>query len=754
MLLLLVFMVTSADIMTAQGRALYSARKAFTAYKVQVTTKTLTIRKSTSTTAAVVGSYSSGAVVDVIGQSGSFLQTSRGYIYSAYTKAFAPSSRGSQSTAFQPYKVVINTAKLNIRTSPSASGGIAGYYVKGNVVDVTGVSGSFLKTSKGYIAVQYTQKYTAPSTGTTTPSTGTTTPGTGTTTPGTGTTTPGTGTTDPGTGTTTPGTDTTTPGTGTTPVPVFQPYKAVITTSELNIRTGPSTSYAIAGKYYASTIVDIIGESGSFLQTSLGYIAAQYAQKYNPPAPPPSRGEEPQQTGQYIMMNEDSPLLMNVDGLSDERYAVAGKKFSVYGQVNGYYKIKVGKLYGYVPESKVTVLDSAPSNKVTLGWQYVYSKASNATYYNDLSNYVNRNSAAVGMDVISPTWFYMTGDAKSPSTINAAEKADLGYVKTAHRNGYEVWALYQEFNAERANKTFYDPAVKAKVISQIVNYSLQYNVDGVNIDYEGLGSISTNKAGFTAFVKDLSAELQKVGLKVSVDVTKSVSSSIYSNFLDRPALASYTDYIIYMAYDEHYAGAKTAGSVGSFPWVEAGLKDMLNQGVPKEKLILGVPFYLRDFAIMGTFMPYDSVTFSQDGRLYSKPFEYSNKMIDVNPGYTYKYLETAGDFYKVELNGDIAYIPQSDSILEEENTNLRGVSTSLDVVLPYDSVVMKEQALIYSQPSETASIIGTINPGYAYKCIEATQDWYKIDYNGTEAYIMQKSGAFLPQFTSFEESDA
>ena len=47
-----------------------------------------------------------------------------------------------------------------------------------------------------------------------------------------------------------------------------------------------------------------------------------------------------------------------------------------------------------------------------------------------------------------------------------------------------------------------------------------------------------------------------------------------------------------MAYDEHGAGASEAGPVASLPWVERGLEATLEE-VPPEKLLLGMPLYMR-----------------------------------------------------------------------------------------------------------------------------------------------------------------
>ena len=92
--LLTLFIVSSLNITAASGSAYYSLRNArslsrastFTTYKSVITTKVLNIRKSPSTTSAIVGTYKSGNVVDIIGQSGSYLKTSKGYIGDIYKK--------------------------------------------------------------------------------------------------------------------------------------------------------------------------------------------------------------------------------------------------------------------------------------------------------------------------------------------------------------------------------------------------------------------------------------------------------------------------------------------------------------------------------------------------------------------------------------------------------------------------------------------------------------------------------------------
>ena len=65
----------------------------------------------------------------------------------------------------------------------------------------------------------------------------------------------------------------------------------------------------------------------------------------------------------------------------------------------------------------------------------------------------------------------------------------------------------------------------------------------------------------------------------------------YNSYYDREEQAVFADYIVVMAYDEHYNGSEE-GSVASIGFVEQGIEDTLKE-VPAEQVILGVPFYTR-----------------------------------------------------------------------------------------------------------------------------------------------------------------
>ena len=66
---------------------------------------------------------------------------------------------------------------------------------------------------------------------------------------------------------------------------------------------------------------------------------------------------------------------------------------------------------------------------------------------------------------------------------------------------------------------------------------------------------------------------------------------------DRDALAKHVDYIAVMSYDEHYAGSTIPGSVSSLPFVIDAIEGCLEEGVPPEKLLMGVPLYTRVWVV-------------------------------------------------------------------------------------------------------------------------------------------------------------
>jgi cell wall-associated NlpC family hydrolase len=68
-------------------------------YQATILASSLNIRQSPSTSAQTLGTYSKGTVVTVIGKSGDWLQTSKGYIFASYTQKVDVSSTASRGSS-------------------------------------------------------------------------------------------------------------------------------------------------------------------------------------------------------------------------------------------------------------------------------------------------------------------------------------------------------------------------------------------------------------------------------------------------------------------------------------------------------------------------------------------------------------------------------------------------------------------------------------------------------------------------------
>lgn len=196
-----------------------------------------------------------------------------------------------------------------------------------------------------------------------------------------------------------------------------------------------------------------------------------------------------------------------------------------------------------------------------------------------------------GVTVVSPTWFKLsTASGWVDST------ADYSYVAQAHAKGYQVWALVNNsFNPVLTQEFLRDEAAQERMISQLAAYAALYKLDGMNIDFENI--YMEDKERLTSFVAKLTLALHQQQLTVSMDVTFPSDSETWSRCYDRAALGEIVDYMAVMAYDEHGSASRISGSGASLSWVRQGMKAMLTE-VPGHKLLLGLPFYTREWEEM------------------------------------------------------------------------------------------------------------------------------------------------------------
>ncbi|BBF44731.1 hypothetical protein lbkm_3465 [Lachnospiraceae bacterium KM106-2] len=216
------------------------------------------------------------------------------------------------------------------------------------------------------------------------------------------------------------------------------------------------------------------------------------------------------------------------------------------------------------------------NEKINLVWHQVTYQAANAGILEKLAT-------TKGVNVISPTWFSVTSEDGSISSL-----ANSLYVERAHSAGVEVWALVDDFSksVDKA-KLLTRTSSREKLVNELIANAIRYNLDGINVDFEKVPTAAGD--AYMEFLRELSVKCRANGIVLSID---NYVPSAYTKHYDRQEEGIVADYVITMAYDEHYAGSEESGSVSSISYVKNSLADILKE-VPKEKVIMALPFYTR-----------------------------------------------------------------------------------------------------------------------------------------------------------------
>lgn len=229
----------------------------------------------------------------------------------------------------------------------------------------------------------------------------------------------------------------------------------------------------------------------------------------------------------------------------------------------------------YTGEYKEDYSSLTRDHKINLAWHQVTSEEANAALGETIQN-------MTGVNVISPTWFSITANE---GTISSLASAD--YVNEAHNRGMEVWGLIDNFNSDVSTlETLSTRSSREHIIQKLLEEAKRVELDGINVDFEAL--TEEEAPHFIQFVRELSVVCRANNLVLSVD--NPVPQ--FTGFYNRKEQGIVADYVIIMGYDEHTTGSEEAGSVASLPFVKEGIEKTL-QEVPKEKVINGIPFYTR-----------------------------------------------------------------------------------------------------------------------------------------------------------------
>ncbi len=313
------------------------------------------------------------------------------------------------------------------------------------------------------------------------------------------------------------------------------------------------------------------------------------------------------------------------------------------------------------------------SGKVNLTWDY----------YSEYVNAPNREGTTIdGINVVSPAFFYLDANGDLKENIGDSGKA---YIKWAKNNGYKIWPMVS--NGVAANKSLNitsnimnDYEKRKKLIENIVNKCIEYELDGINIDFENMKS--EDKDMYSRFIIELEPRLKEIGIVLSVDVTAPDGGDTWSMCFDRHVIGNVADYTIFMAYDQNGSSSTKPGTTAGYNWVKLNLvKFLQTEEINPNKLILAVPLYTRIW------------TTNSDGKVISNnSLSIKNTEAEIPDGITKQWNDELKQNYVTFSSGNNTkqiWIEDIDSLkakisLMKEN-NLAGIA-SWEANMAYDDI--------------------------------------------------------------------
>jgi spore germination protein YaaH len=266
-------------------------------------------------------------------------------------------------------------------------------------------------------------------------------------------------------------------------------------------------------------------------------------------------------------------------------------------------------------------------------------------------------------------------------------------------------------------------------ITNAINLLNSRGGNGINIDFEAMGS--SDRAPFTSFMTSLCNQVHAAN--PNYKVTMALYAVDWGGSFDIAALNPLVDDFIIMGYDYYYSGSSTAGPEAPLYNFQTGYNQTLSksityylkQGASKSKLLLGLPWYGREWETAGSIAPSSTTGGFTSSRTYNyvrnNPTTYStaNKNWENNSFNPYYSYQSAGLWRQCWVDDNYSYSRKFDMV------NQRGIGGIGIWALGYDDGYQDLWNLIQDKFSTCAivncsdSIYDMGGPGRNYYDVES-----------------------------------
>ena len=244
-------------------------------------------------------------------------------------------------------------------------------------------------------------------------------------------------------------------------------------------------------------------------------------------------------------------------------------------------------------------------------------------YTEDASGLASAEKNAAQITVLAPQCFAVDAEG----IVRGAVPAPLA--ELARRSDLPLMPLVVNpgFDRSIASSLLRDPRKQERAASYLAYLASRENLAGWQLDLEYIDP--ADKARYSAFVRRVAAKLHRDGRLLSVAVTPRFSDEYpdpraaefrtgeWGAPFDLRALGQSVDFLVLMTYD-HHGNTTAPGPVAGYEWARAAIEYAAGR-VPPQKLVVGIPFYGREWVETAGGRISRSLTFSRLQPLLARP---------------------------------------------------------------------------------------------------------------------------------------
>jgi chitinase len=525
------------------------------------------VRSGPGSSYAMLGTAAKGSVYTVTGRSGSWYQINyngkAGYVYQGYISITSQTALQENAGAGLVGKIVNCSSAVNVRSGPGTGYTKVGTAPKGAVYPVTGKTGSWYKIDfngkTAYVNESYLSVSSLPSPS---PSPSPISP-------------EPTAAPSPAPSISPAPPQTPAP----SPVQISRMGKIVNCVSSVNVRSGPGTSYPKAGTAPKGAVYPVTGKTGSWYRIDFigktAYVHESFLSVSETPYPSPTPSPAPETSPAAL-----EPTAAPVTSPAETPLPADSP----------------------LPESY------SGSDKILMGYY-----ASWAAY----SGFTPLSIHAEDLTHISYAFANISSDLKVTMGDPAADPVNFAKLRELKKVNPHIRTLISVGGWTWSDK-FSDAALteesRAGFAQSAVRFIVENGFDGIDIDWEypvggGMAANTVRPEDKTNFTKLMARLREKLDEQGDLDGTHYLLSfagaagTFFAENTELPELAKYSDFALIMTYDMHGAWPNSFTDLNSplfspseySPQYKWSCGDAVrlweSKGFPKDKILMGVPFY-------------------------------------------------------------------------------------------------------------------------------------------------------------------